>query len=84
MCPLFGNRRNEDGSAGKTDLSDCLILEPYRRPGAFFGQHVVRSAGFQIFRRRRIRVSVIKNFKRTSSKQWSTKFQESVFYNLQV
>jgi hypothetical protein len=30
MCPLFGNRWNEDGPAGKTDLSDCLISEPLR------------------------------------------------------
>lgn len=26
MCPLFDNRWNEDGSAGKTGLSDRLIL----------------------------------------------------------
>jgi len=24
MCPLFGNRRDEDGSAGKTGLIDHL------------------------------------------------------------
>jgi len=29
MCPLFGDRRNEDGSAGKTGLTDCLISEPF-------------------------------------------------------
>jgi len=27
VCPLFGNRRNEDGSTGKTGLFDCLILK---------------------------------------------------------
>ena len=35
MCPLFGNRRNEDGSAGKTDLSDCVISEHFGPPSCF-------------------------------------------------
>jgi len=47
MCPLFGNRRNEDGSAGKTGLSDCLISGPYRPLSCLSDNMLSETQGFR-------------------------------------